>query len=69
MMFSNKSLILVCPFSERTYYRRVKSLKEKEVFVKQTEGDLLTLEEAVLIAEKLGFKKEFLKFIETSGKH
>jgi len=63
MVFSNKSLIDLCPYSERTYWRRVKSLKQNETFKKTTEGDLLTLEDAMLLADKLGFKKEFEEFL------
>jgi len=69
MVFSNKDLILVSPYSERTYYRRIKSLKEKSLFEKKTDGDLLTLDDALKIADALGFKKEFEKFISNHGKH
>lgn len=69
MVFSNKDLILVSPYSPRTYYRRIKSLKDKSLFEKKTDGALLTLNDALQIAEALGFKKEFEKFLSDHGKH
>lgn len=68
MVFSNKDLILACPYSERTYWRRVKSLRDKQTFVKKTDGDLLTLDDAKLIADQLGFKKEFEAYLNSSNR-
>jgi len=65
MVFQNKDLVLVCPYSERTYYRRISFLKKKKIFKKKMEGNYLTLDDALLIAENLGFRKEFEIFLKT----
>lgn len=71
MTFTNKNLIDLFGIAERTFYRRIKYLKEKNEYPKQSPGDTLSQEEALLISEKLGYKSTFERFlkIKLNGKN
>lgn len=66
MVFYNREIIALCGYSERTFYRRLKALKDEKSFQKRSGGDLLTLEEAREIADRLGFRKEFEQYIKNN---
>jgi hypothetical protein len=67
MVFLLKELTGLAPYSERTFYRRMKTLKKKRTFKKKMEGNYLTLADALLISELLGFKPEFELFVKSKS--
>ena len=63
MLFSNKELINISGMARRTYYRRINELKQTDEFTKLSKGAFLNLEEAKIIASKLGFTFRFDKYV------
>lgn len=61
-MFSNKLLIQISGLSERSYYRKLKALKELGEIEKKNRL-ILTDKLAFEIAEKMGFENSIQEFI------
>lgn len=68
MIFNHKILASVAPYSRSTYFNRLKDFKDENEFSNSLGGNLLTVEEARHIAEKLGFVKEFDEYLKTKKK-
>lgn len=62
-MLSNKVLIALSGISPRTYYRRIKTLKQSGDYIKKTKGSLLSVDEAQAIAKNLCFTYKLEKFL------
>jgi hypothetical protein len=60
-MFTNKLLIQISGLSERTYYRKLKALKDLEIINKK-DRSILTDKQAFEIAEKMGFENSIKEF-------
>lgn len=68
MVFLHKELADLAPYSERTFYRRLSEVKKKRGFKLKMQGNYLSQEDALIIADLLGFKKEFETFLKDNSK-
>lgn len=60
MLYTNKEIIFLSGISSRTYFRKLKELKQNKKFKKVSTGYFYTEAEAVKICKQLGFLDKFI---------